>query len=366
MLKSFLRAVKEVLGGNAKRPSARSVRRVHLCLEQLEERDCPAVAGYVVTSLADAGNGVGLAGDLRYCITQANGRIGQDTISFQNGLTGTITLGSALPEIVSPLILNGPGAGVITIQRDTAEGTPQFGLMTVSDTTTISGLTFENGDTNGNGGAISNASTLGVDDCVFHNNTAVAGGGAISNTAHGSLSVNGCSFTFNTALGGGAIASDSDDTVEIIDSQLSYNTANWGGAVAILHGDLTIKQGTSITYNTAEGLNLGGGGILVGEDARVAILGGSSISYNGAATGAGIFVQQGGFLEVDDAMITYNQASDEGGGVYLDGSSSALFYSNAVIAYNTATNGGDGISYDGDLTSLYNDATMIDDTADPR
>ena len=50
---------------------------------------------YVVDRLTDTGDGVGLNGDLRYCITNATS--GLDTITF--GVTGTINLTRALPDL---------------------------------------------------------------------------------------------------------------------------------------------------------------------------------------------------------------------------------------------------------------------------
>src|SRR5262245_27787872 len=66
-------------------------------LEALEERAVPSV--YTVDRLTDLGEGAGLAGDLRYCITQANAAPGDDTITF--GVTGTInlTMYSSLPNL---------------------------------------------------------------------------------------------------------------------------------------------------------------------------------------------------------------------------------------------------------------------------
>ena len=64
-------------------------------LEALEERALLSV--YTVDRLTDLGEGTGLAGDLRYAITQANAMPGDDTITF--GVTGTINLTGALPSL---------------------------------------------------------------------------------------------------------------------------------------------------------------------------------------------------------------------------------------------------------------------------
>src|SRR5205807_1163694 len=68
----------------------------------------------------DAGAGLGLAGDLRYCITQANASPGGDVIRFAIPGAGlhTIGLNSALPAITDSVLLDGytqPGASPNTL-----------------------------------------------------------------------------------------------------------------------------------------------------------------------------------------------------------------------------------------------------------
>ena len=65
---------------------------------------------YTVTNLNDSG-----PGSLRAAIAQANSHAGPDTVNFQSGLTGTITLTSGQIQISGPLSIVGPGAGFITI-----------------------------------------------------------------------------------------------------------------------------------------------------------------------------------------------------------------------------------------------------------
>ena len=72
-------------------------------------------ASFVVTSLNDSGSGT-----LREAITAANVTPEEDTITFQSGLTGTITLGSNLPDISRDLTITGPGVTNLTITATTA------------------------------------------------------------------------------------------------------------------------------------------------------------------------------------------------------------------------------------------------------
>src|SRR5262249_50558259 len=91
----------------SRRRPARQRPRARLSLEALEDRTLPST--FVVDRLTDTGAGAGLAGDLRYCLGQANANPGDDAITFS--VTGTINLAGALPNLSSNIDLQGPGAG---------------------------------------------------------------------------------------------------------------------------------------------------------------------------------------------------------------------------------------------------------------
>ena len=61
-------------------------------------------APFTVSNLNDAG-----PGSLRQAIEDANGLAGADTIGFQAGLTGTITLTTGQLEITDSVDIQGPG-----------------------------------------------------------------------------------------------------------------------------------------------------------------------------------------------------------------------------------------------------------------
>ena len=89
-------------------------RRHLLAIEGLEQRQL--LTAYMVNALSDSNSGSGTTGDLRFCMTKAAATAGTHTISFSPGLTGTIKLKSALPDMLSgtTLTLTGPGASNLT------------------------------------------------------------------------------------------------------------------------------------------------------------------------------------------------------------------------------------------------------------
>src|SRR5262245_66614736 len=82
-------------GGYGQPTAARQRPRARLSVEALEDR--ALLSTFVVNRLTDTGAGAGLAGDLRYCIGQANSSPGDDTITFS--VSGTINLAGALPSL---------------------------------------------------------------------------------------------------------------------------------------------------------------------------------------------------------------------------------------------------------------------------
>src|SRR5262249_47902632 len=140
------------------------------------------VQDFVVTTTID----IEVVGTLRSAIIGAD-VAGGSTITFAPGLSGTIVLRDALPEIRRSVQVLGPGANVVTVQRSTDQFTPDFRIFTVDGptggivdvTVTLSGLTIANGQAPGlaSGGGILNAGTLTVANCVLAGSSAFLGGG---------------------------------------------------------------------------------------------------------------------------------------------------------------------------------------------
>jgi hypothetical protein len=260
-------------------------RRRFCCLnvEPLEDRRL--LSTFTVDRLTDTGDGSGLAGDLRYCITQATS--GQDIIQF--GVTGTISLSKALPDLMSSVMIEGPGADMVTVQRSTG-GNYRVFTVDKNAVVEISSLTIANGLSSTQGGGLSNDGTLTLDNIAFSGNSAVQGGGGIYNSPSGSLTVS--------------------------DTTLSNNkTAEGSGGAMLNDGMLTISK--------------------------------STISANHAAEGAGLYNSSPGTLTIANCTISSNTGANDGGGIYNSGT---LAITGSTISGNTAIDNGGGILSAGTLT----------------
>ena len=158
----------------------------------------------------------GLAGlddcTLREAINLANSRTGTQSITFAPGLSGTITLQSALGSlsVTDPVIIDGPGARVLSVSGN---NTTRVLVFNGTGPHFLSGLTIRDGHVFGSGGGILNNSDLTVRDCAFVADQALArpatqpgengpsaNGGAIFNG--GTLTLERCAFDGNSAHGG--------------------------------------------------------------------------------------------------------------------------------------------------------------------
>ena len=85
-----------------------------------------------VTTVDDHDDGTCSVGDctLREAINLANAQSGNDTIAFAAGVSGTIQLGSELPQLYTSMVIAGPGANVVTVRRNTA---PAYRIFVIAN-----------------------------------------------------------------------------------------------------------------------------------------------------------------------------------------------------------------------------------------
>ena len=141
-------------------------------------------ATFTVSNLNDSG-----PGSLRQAVIDANAAAGADTITFDAGGTGIITLTSGGIQILDALTIQGPGSSALII-----DGNANNRIFSIVETSppacpaltaptdlpvSISGMTLRNAQrnvANSAGGAIYSNKSLALDDVAFDNNRARAGG----------------------------------------------------------------------------------------------------------------------------------------------------------------------------------------------
>lgn len=191
-----------------------------------------------------------VADTLGFLIAAANSG---DTIVYAQDCTTTVTATitvrknltiDALSGTPRTVVLDGGGARtILATSLNSANG---------AITLTLNGLTFQNGQTTGSGGAINNqmGAALTVTNSTFLGNGAARFGGAIFNGG-GMLTVTNSTFSGNQVTGaggysaGGAIFNSNAGSASITSTTFTGNTANpapsrsvtqtFGGAIATVH-----------------------------------------------------------------------------------------------------------------------------------
>src|SRR6185369_13551213 len=99
-------------------------------------------ATFNVTNLNDSG-----AGSLRQAVLDANAAAGADVITFQSGLSGTITLTTGELDLYDSVDIQGPGAATLAVSGNNASRV--FYIYSTANgpiDVTISGLTITGGN----------------------------------------------------------------------------------------------------------------------------------------------------------------------------------------------------------------------------
>ena len=293
-----------------------------------------------------------------------------------------------LNDISDEMVINKP-ISIIGVDGTVLDAEGKSGIFTINnvDGVTLQGITFINGDNTEYGGAIDVVgSTNGVvDNCTFINNTAEIGGGAVrvNNDAAGWNFYNS-TFINNTALstlgdgrgvpnGGGAIWSCVQE-VSVYGSSFINNSGSYGGA---LRGSFNTYD-SELINNTA--FNGNGGGIDVtiddivsprpslryinttfigntakGDRADERAQGGALHMYhiehvdivdcecynNTADRGGAVDLFIIATVSVENSTFENNTAISEGGGFFINATSSPTEFRNSDISNNKAgTDGG--------------------------
>jgi len=272
--------------------------RFLLCAALIAGASCANAATFTVTTLND-----NVAGSLRDAVAKANQSSGADTIVFQPGLTGTITLDATAGALTisDSLTLTGPGSGRVTIDANQGQA---FRLVNnaIDKTWAISGLRIVNGkagtsSSDSGGGLFYEATSIHADirltDLVFEDNIASRKGGAIS-VAGANLTLSRVVLRRNRAADG-------------------FQPS--GGGVYFSRGMLTVDNSIFVD-NQAEY----GGGLSIASPGANAAIADTVFQENTASKGGGIHVISVENFRMSRSALIENVALHEyGGGIYFSG-----------------------------------------------
>jgi len=296
-------------------------------------------ATFTVANLNDSG-----PGSLRQAILDANATAGDDTVAFQNGLSGTIILTSGQIEIDSNININGPGADVLAVS-----GNKAWRIFTINPgaSVTMDGLTLKDGatiDGGGGGGIYNEGGALTVSNSTLSGNSASLGGGGVHNFG-GTVIVSNCTIHNNSegsaqsGFGGGGIANNGG-TLTVSNSTLKSNSSSvyGGGIINVNDGTLTVINST-LADNSTQSSSSAGGGIANVNRGKATVIN-STLASNVATQSGGIGNDSSSTLTVINSTVAGNSAQTEGGGIgrgvfgYTPPS-----LSNTLVANNTAPTG---------------------------
>lgn len=244
------------------------------------------------------------------------------------------TDGDSPIEISKELTIDGKGK--------TIDGSNQANIFVISKKVTLKNITFINGKSAENGGAISfssGAMNSEIDHCNFIDNTAAKDGGAIYGGCW-NLKISNCEFKNNQVtykayggpnnVGGGAIFFRYADA-NVINSKFENNKAPlaYGGAIFSNSGNLTvvgcefINNSGNSNKNDGNGA-MGGGAIHFADGTGKCTVSNCKFTENYALKGSAIHLRYG-YLDISDTTFLKNLA---------DASSLVTSGSNDIVVEN--------------------------------
>lgn len=230
----------------------------------------------------------------------------------------------------------GDGAGATIVSGSANGGQSVFvisGDINPGPTVLLSGLSVQEANATGNGGAISNeaGSSLTIADCIISGNNA-GSGGAIFNA--GTLTINQSMISSNTASAdnsGGALYNQGTLTVNLCTLNANSASTNSGGAL-YNSGTATINEST-ISGNSVDS---GGGAVLATSGASL-FVNQSTVSGNAAVLSAG-GIAGAGNLSLKNTIVSGNTGGDLSGSLTADSAGNLIGLPAGVTSINQILN----------------------------
>ena len=332
---------------------------------------------YTVNTLDDfSDDSDGNTWSLREAIEAANALGGAQTIGFDAGLSGTITLSLGDLTITDSLSIDGGDA--ITVDADAASRVMrvygnagnEFTLENITLTNGVAGLggalyigagqtvalthvVISDSIANGSGGGIfvrgnPDPSSLTITDSTISDNSSAGIGGGVYATGGAGVSIFGTTTVeLNTAASsGGGIGVFGDGTSVLLSGpsvRVQDNAAGASGGGIYVDGAALNVAGSNIVGNTA-GTTSGttanpgnGGGIYTRGESQVSMNGGYVVGNIAQADGGGFWIGSGSMFG--------NSASSDGGGFFVEAGSTLTIDTVGFASggANVATGQGDAV-----------------------
>ena len=306
----------------------------------------------VLTDGAPSPCGVGNC-TLRDAVTLANGNAGPDTIVFNSGLSGDITLsGGELPLTdAAGVTIDGPDSASpdrIVVDADfNSRAFYVLGTATVNDLTVRNG--FEPFGTDPGGGFLvaGPGSSLDLDRMLIRGSTSKYGfGGGVAAAYDASATITNSTISGNRALAGSGLSVKYGATMDVSDTTVKRNG---GGDYSVVAGGVGVSKygsftGDNVTIRGNQAKYFGGG--LVGgytSDTTVdnSTISGNSSNIGGGAVYFGYLSSAPGSFAIDHTALSGNYAS-LGGGFIIGGipAGGTVGLSNSTLSSNVSSYAG--------------------------
>ena len=224
---------------------------------------------------------------------------------------------------------------------------------------TIKNFSIVNGYSNDVGGGIGVNYNVNLDleNIIFRNNLAVMYGGALDKAnGTGYLYMKNIKFFNNNAGHGGAFSTDTVE-VKVQNCEFSGNHANnWGGAINLSYNEHILIEKSIFTENSAPF----GGAIHTDSAVDRFAVSSSWFIKNYASKEGGAMKNSADKFSLENSIVAYNKAGEQGGGLYITGYTSLTNIKNSDIVFNSCENNiSDGIFFQNTFNTIVVESSVF-------